>query len=82
VGLGLQSGQGEDPAIMIRWSDDGGYTWGNEHWLSAGRIGKYNTRVSLSACGSGYQRVFEFVMTDPTPWQLISGYVEAEMGLS
>lgn len=80
TGLGLQVGQGADPQVMARWSNDGGKTWGNEHWHTAGRVGKYNTRVSWSNTGAAYQRVFEFVMTDPIPWRLIGGYVEAEVG--
>jgi hypothetical protein len=31
TGVGLNLGQGEDPQLMLRWSDDGGHTWSNEH---------------------------------------------------
>jgi hypothetical protein len=27
-----------DPQVMLRWSDDGGHTWSNEHWRSMGKI--------------------------------------------
>lgn len=79
-GLGVQVGQGSDPQVMIRWSDDGAKTWSDEVWISAGRIGQYGTRVDLQSLGMGRQRVFEFVMTDPVPWNIIDGYVEATVG--
>ena len=33
-GVGIQSGQGSTPKAMLRWSDDGGFTWSNEHWTN------------------------------------------------
>ncbi len=36
--------QGVNPQAMLRWSDDGGHTWSNEHWRSMGRIGEYGYR--------------------------------------
>ena len=38
-------GGGTDPQVMIQWSDDGGKTWGNEHWLSCGKMGEFGKRV-------------------------------------
>jgi hypothetical protein len=36
---------GYDPDVMLRWSDDGGHTWSNEHWSQMGKIGEYYRRV-------------------------------------
>jgi hypothetical protein len=36
---------GYDPAVMLRWSDDGGHTWSNEHWSPIGKIGAYGQRT-------------------------------------
>jgi hypothetical protein len=33
------------PKVMLRWSDDGGHTWSNEHWRSTGGTGQYFKRV-------------------------------------
>jgi hypothetical protein len=30
--------QGANPEVMLRWSDDGGHTWSNEHWASMGAL--------------------------------------------
>lgn len=68
TGVGLNIGQGEDPQIMIRWSDDGGHTWSNEHWSSMGRIGQYGRRVFWRRLGMTQKlrdRVYEISGTDP-----------------
>ena len=68
-GVGLDGGvQGSDPQLMLRWSDDGGHTWSNEHWRSAGLIGEYGHRVIWRRLGSTEKlrdRVYEISMTDP-----------------
>jgi hypothetical protein len=45
-GIALQSGQGSNPTINLRWSDDGGHTWSNEHSVSAGLVD--SLRLALS----------------------------------
>ena len=74
-GQGTTSGQGEDPMLMMRYSNDGGITFGNEIWRSAGRRGAYRTRVRWNRCGIGDDRVFEFVATDPVPWRITGAYL-------
>jgi len=68
TGVGLNSGQGSDPQVMLRWSDDGGHTWSNEHWQSMGKIGKYGTRTIWRRLGMTTKlrdRVYEISGTDP-----------------
>jgi len=67
-GVGLNLGQGSDPQIMLRWSDDGGHTWSNEHWAPVGKIGEYYRRVFFRRLGMTMKlrdRVYELSMTDP-----------------
>ena len=67
-GVGLNLGQGEDPQVCLRWSDDGGHTWSNEHWTSMGRIGEYGRRVLWRRLGMTTKlrdRVYEVSGTDP-----------------
>ena len=59
---------GANPQIMLRWSDDGGHTWGNEHWSPVGRIGEYSNRVFWRRLGMTLKlrdRVYEISCTDP-----------------
>jgi len=67
-GVGLNTGQGSDPQIMLRWSDDGGHTWSNQHWVSAGKIGQYFRRAIWRRLGMTTKlrdRVYEISGTDP-----------------
>lgn len=68
TGVGLVSGQGSNPQVMLRWSDDGGHTWSNEHWVSIGRIGEYYRRAIWRRLGMTMKlrdRVYEISGTDP-----------------
>jgi hypothetical protein len=59
---------GYDPEAMLRWSDDGGHTWSNEHWSPLGRIGAYGHRTFWRRLGMTVKlrdRVYELSMTDP-----------------
>ena len=68
TGVGLNLGQGNDPQVMLRWSDDGGHTWSNEHWTSIGKIGSYGYRAFWRRLGMTLKlrdRVYEISGTDP-----------------
>lgn len=68
TGVGLNSGQGNDPQVMLRWSDDGGHTWSNEHWRSMGQIGQFGYRTIWRRLGMTVKlrdRVYEVSATDP-----------------
>jgi hypothetical protein len=68
TGVGLNTGQGSDPQVMLRWSDDGGHTWSNEHWSPVGKIGVYQQRVFWRRLGMTLKlrdRVYEVSGTDP-----------------
>ena len=66
--------QGADPQVMLRWSDDGGHTWSNEHWVSIGRIGQYGRRAIWRRLGMTLKlrdRVYEVSGTDPVKVSII-----------
>jgi hypothetical protein len=59
---------GYDPQVMLRWSDDGGHTWSNEHWRSMGKIGAFGYRTIWRRLGMTMKirdRVYEVSGTDP-----------------
>ena len=59
---------GYNPQVMLRWSDDGGHTWSNEHWRSMGQIGQYGYRTIWRRLGMTMKlrdRVYEISGTDP-----------------
>lgn len=74
TGTGLVTGQGSDPQVMLRWSDDGGHTWSNEHWAPMGAIGQYARRVFWRRLGMTIKlrdRVYEASGTDPVKLTII-----------
>jgi len=73
-GTGLNDGQGSDPEVMLRFSDDGGHTWSNEHWSKMGKIGQYFKRVFWRKLGMTLKlrdRVYEVSGTDPVKMVIV-----------
>jgi hypothetical protein len=70
-GVGLSSGQGSNPQAMLRWSNDGGQTWSNEHWTSIGAQGATLARAIWRRLGRARDRVYELNFSDPTPRDII-----------
>ncbi len=64
-GVGLQTGQGTDPQVMMQISKDGGHEWGQEVWRSIGAAGKYKARAVFNRLGKSRDWVFKFRITDP-----------------
>jgi hypothetical protein len=83
MGVGLDGvGQGTDPQVMLRFSDDGGHTWSNEKWASLGKIGQTKSRARWRRLGKARDRVFEVTITDPVDVVLIGAKLEFEKGAS
>jgi hypothetical protein len=68
------------PQAMLRWSDDGGSTWSNEHWVTIGQTGKYKNRAIWRRLGQARDRVFEVVVTDPVKAVIVSANLKASGG--
>lgn len=81
TGVGLTSGQGSDPQVMLSISRDGGRTWGTlEEWASLGKQGQYLTRVRWKKLGQGRQLLFKVVISDPVPRALIGATANISVG--
>ena len=79
-GVGLSTGQGKNPQAMLRWSNDGGSTWSNEHWVSIGKIGKYQNRAIWRRLGWSRDRIFEVSVSDPIKAVIVSANLKATEG--
>jgi len=71
---------GADPQAMLRWSDDGGSTYSNEHWTSIGTQGRYKNRAIWRRLGQARDRIFEVVVTDPIKAVIVAANLKAEAG--
>jgi hypothetical protein len=67
-----------NPQAMLRWSNDGGSTWSNEHWTGVGQIGKYQNRAIWRRLGMARDRIFEVSVTDPVNFVIISANLKLQ----
>ena len=81
-GQGLETGQGSDPQVMMRYSDTGGNVWSNELWRAWGKIGEYATRTIWRRLGrfGPRGRVFEVSFSDPVNWVITGARINDEHG--
>lgn len=71
---------GADPQAMLRWSNDGGSTWSNEHWTTIGQIGKYQNRAIWRRLGWSRDRIFEVTVSDPVKAVIVSANLKMTSG--
>lgn len=76
TGVGLSSGQGSDPQVMISYSKDRGRNWCNEKLRSAGLIGDYARRVICYSLGRFRSIMFKVRITDPVKVAFIDYFAD------
>lgn len=72
------------PQIMLRWSKDAGQTWSQERHLGIGQIGQYATRAiarRMPRFWGTKGMIIEVATSDPVPFRIIDGYIEATPGM-
>lgn len=86
VGLGPQpplvdaSNAPRAPQAMLQISNDGGKTWGPEHWRDCGMAGQTMTFVRWKRLGQSRRRVYRLIVTDPIFWAIVDAYLELSGG--
>lgn len=80
TGVGIASGQGDAPLLMLRYSSDGGHTWSPERTATIGGTGQYGVRAKFNRLGSGRNRVWEISMTDPVKFAVFGAVLDGEPG--
>lgn len=78
-GVGLVSGQGEDPKIMIEASYDGGKSFAHEDWIRIGRLGETNIRVRWDNLQSFYSLIIRITTSDPVDYTFLSGTIDLRL---
>lgn len=79
-GVGLITGQGSDPKMMLRWSDDGGSTWSAVYQIAIGKIGAFKNRATKRQMGFARDRVYEVTITDPVKAVIVSAELVVSAG--
>jgi hypothetical protein len=70
-----------DPVVMIAWSLDGGYTWGNEVRRALGRQGQGGARVTVTPVGQTQAKGVRFRLriSDPVHVGFMGGAMPASV---
>ena len=79
MGVGLSGDQqGDDPKLILSWSDDGGETFGNELELSIGKIGERMKQARANRLGSFRERCIKIAVSDPIEPIVVGAYARLE----
>jgi len=80
TGVGLQTGQGANPQVMLQVSRDQGRTYGLfQMWQSLGAIGAYATRLIWKKMGKARDWRFRVTISDPVPRNFIDTFITADL---
>lgn len=79
TGVGLQSGQGSNPQVMLQYSKDNGRTWSAERWVGLGQVGQYMARVIWRRFGSSRVATFRIRITDPVKRVITNGALKIKV---
>jgi len=79
MGVGGDTGQGSDPQMMLRWSDDATGTWSEERRATLGKEGQRLQRAVFRRLGRSRSRVYEVSISDPVPRAILGAYLEMEV---
>lgn len=74
-GVGLQNGQGSDPRLMLRWSNDAGANFPVEVWLRVGKAGQTKNRAIKRRLGSYFDRIYEVRYSEPTNRDIVGATI-------
>ena len=78
-GVGLITGQGEDPQIIIEYSTDGGESFKQGQFVKVGRMGQTNIKVKWDNLASFYDLIIRITTSDPCYYSLQSASIEARL---
>lgn len=77
-GVGLSTGQGSDPVVMLRFSDDRGKTWSSEMQGRMGESGDFQREIVFDQLGSFYNRMIRVSCSDPVFFGLYAAQADVE----
>lgn len=81
AGVGLATGQGSNPQVMLDWSDDGGYQFNTlQPWATMGAQGATTTRLRWLRLGQTRNRVMRVTISDPVCRTIIGASATMRVG--
>lgn len=79
TGVGLITGQGDNPRIMIEASYDGGRTWAAGAWPRVGRLGEFVLKVKWDKMKTFYDCMLRLSSTDPVNYSVYSANIDLKL---
>lgn len=76
TGVGLITGQGENPKVMFQASYDGGKSFSDEDWIDIGRQGEGRVKVEWYNMASAYEITVRIRVSDPVFISLHSASID------
>lgn len=74
-GVGLVTGQGQDPIVIVEASIDGGQTWRTQQFLKIGKMGQFLRKLEFDHMVSFYDLTLRITISDPVFASLHDGAV-------
>jgi hypothetical protein len=75
-GVGLVSGQGSAPLMMLSYSKNAGATWSAPRTASMGAMGQNSVRVFWTRCGRAKDFTPKLRVTDPVKTVIVSAFAD------
>lgn len=79
TGVGLITGQGEDPIIMIESSIDGGKSFQSADFVNIGRLGDTSIRVEWWSLITFTDLIIRMTTSDPVHYTIFSGAIDLRL---
>ena len=79
TGVGVVSGQGDKPQIMIEYSDDGQRSWASGAWPNIGRLGEFTLQVEWDNLDVFYGRMIRISTSDPVNYSIYSATIDLRL---
>jgi hypothetical protein len=79
TGVGVISGQGDNPRIMIEASYDGGRSWSHGAWARTGRLGEFTIKVEWFSLRTFLDMMIRVSTSDPVNYSISSGTIDLRL---
>jgi len=79
TGVGVVSGQGDNPKIMVEASYDGGRSWTHGTWARTGRMGEFVLKVEWFSLRTFLDMMVRVSTSDPVNYSVYSGTVDLRL---
>ncbi len=79
AGVGLITGQGSIPKLMIDISYDGGRSWVSKGFVKVGQLGESTLRVELYCLDSFTDAIFRITTSDAVPFEIYSATIDLRL---